>query len=140
GHVVVEDVDAAGKRAQGAGGSIVAGPMDIPDVGKILIVRDPQGAVISAFQPGAGDQMPLPEGVFVWDELYTNDVDAAKRFYGEVFGWTGEDADMGGYTYTLFKSGDTNIAGCMPIPEGEETPPHWYPYLATDNVDAATEK
>ena len=67
-------------------------------------------------------------------------MDAAKRFYGEVFGWTGEDADMGGYTYTLFKSGDTNIAGCMPIPEGEETPPHWYPYLATDNVDAATEK
>src|SRR6266480_2161726 len=138
GHVVVEDVGAAGKRAQGAGGSIIAGPMDIPEVGKILVIRDPQGAVISAFQPAAGDNMPLPEGVFVWDELYTNDVDASKRFYGDLFGWTTEDMDMGQGTYTLFKRDDTSVGGAMAVPEGEETPPHWYPYLATPDVDAST--
>src|SRR5262245_28061915 len=140
GHVVVDDLDAAGKRAQGSGGTILHGAIDIPEVGKILIVRDPQGAVISAFQPTAGSDATVPEGVFAWDELYTNDVDAAKRFYREVFGWDSDDTDMGGWTYTLFKTGETQVAGCMTIPEGEGTPPHWYPYLATDDVDAATEK
>jgi uncharacterized protein len=140
GHVVVDNADAAGKRAQGAGGSVIVDPMDIPEVGRFTIVRDPQGSVISAFQPASGSDATVPEGVFAWDELYTNDVDAAKRFYREVFGWTTEDMDMGEFTYTLFKSGDAQVAGGMTIPEGEETPPHWYPYLATDDVDATTEK
>ena len=74
GHVVVDDVDAAGKRAQSAGGSLITGPMDIPEVGRILVIRDPQGAVISAYQPAG--EMPMPEGVFGWDELITNDIDA----------------------------------------------------------------
>jgi len=138
GHVVVDDVDAAAQRAQSAGGSVLTA-MDIPEVGRITVIRDPQGATISAYQP-AGDA-PVAEGVFGWDELYTNDVDAAKRFYGELFGWTASEMDMGGgHTYTLFQVGDTSVAGCMTIEEGQETPPHWYPYLLTPDVDATTAK
>jgi uncharacterized protein len=77
---------------------------------------------------------------FVWHDLQTKDLEGAKRFYGEVFGWETDDMDMGGWSYTVFKTGETQVAGCMTIPEGEETPPHWYPYLATDDVDATTEK
>jgi predicted enzyme related to lactoylglutathione lyase len=139
GHVVVDDVDAAGKRAQSAGGSVITGPMDIPEVGRILVIRDPQGAVISAFQPAG--EMPVPEGVFGWDELITNDIDAAKRFYGDLFGWTTSEMDMGGgKTYTLFQVGETSVAGGMVAEEGQETPPHWYPYLLTPNVDETTAK
>jgi predicted enzyme related to lactoylglutathione lyase len=137
GHVVVEDVDATGDRAKQAGGSIVAEPMDIPEVGRMVVVSDPQGAAISAFQP-AGDS-PVSEGVFVWDELVTSDVEGAKPFYGELFGWASEDVDMGESTYTMFRSGKTNIAGCL-ARRDDEVPPHWYPYLATDDVDASTEK
>jgi predicted enzyme related to lactoylglutathione lyase len=113
--------------------------MDIPEVGRMAVIRDPQGAVISAFQP-AGDA-PVSQGVFVWDELYTSDVDGAKNFYRELFGWDSAGMDMGeGRTYTLFRVGEKDVGGCMAIHEGEEAPPQWYPYLATPDVDASTAK
>jgi predicted enzyme related to lactoylglutathione lyase len=138
GHVVVGDADAAGERAQGAGGSVVAGPMEIPEVGRMNVVRDPQGAVISAFQP-AGDA-PVSEGVFVWDELMTSDVEGATRFYRELFGWDSREAEMGeSGPYTLFRIGETDLAGCISN-QATQAPPHWYPYLATPDVDASASK
>ena len=35
------------------------------------------------------DGPPRP-GTFVWDELHTKDLEAAKKFYGKIFGWTGK--------------------------------------------------
>jgi predicted enzyme related to lactoylglutathione lyase len=137
GHVVVEDVEAAMQRAKGAGGEIVTGPMEIPEVGRIAVIRDPQGAVISAFEPQG--EARIPEGAFLWDELRTSDLDGAKRFYGEVFGWTAGDVEVEGQSYTLFQLGETSVAGCSTA-AGEGTPPHWAPYLATDDVDASTAK
>jgi hypothetical protein len=138
GHVVVDDADAAGKRAEEAGGSVLTA-MDIPEVGRFAIIRDPQGAVISAFAPKGGDN-PVGEGAFAWDELHTNDLQAAKRFYGEVFGWTANEQDMGGMTYVLFRAGDTDRAGAMQQMPGEQGPPSWLTYATTDDVDGATKK
>jgi len=139
GHVVVDDLDAARKRVESAGGAVVGDPMDIPEVGQILIIRDPQGAMISAYKPAS--DAPASEGVFVWDELYTSDVEAAKRFYGEVFGWTANDMPMGDGTYTMFQLGETGVAGALKIgADHQHVPPHWYPYLATADVDAKTAK
>ena len=42
-------------------------------------------------------------GFFVWYELMTSDVAAAKDFYGRVLGWRAEDVPMPGMTYTLVK-------------------------------------
>ncbi|MDQ3876409.1 MAG: VOC family protein [Actinomycetota bacterium] len=138
GHVVVDDADAAGERARSAGGAVVGEPIDVPEVGRIVVIRDPHGAAISAFQP-AGDGS-MPEGVFVWDELMTSDVEAAKRFYRELFGWESREVEMGeSGPYTLFRLGETDFAGCISN-EATEAPPHWYPYLATPDVDAATAK
>lgn len=140
GHVLVDDVDAAVARAEGAGGGTLAEPMDIPDVGRMAVLADPQGAVFSVFTPLG--EAPSSEGAFVWDELLTTDVEGAKRFYGEVVGWTTNDKDMGEMgTYTLFRrAGDVDSAGCMTMPPGVEAPPHWLTYLATDDVDATVAK
>lgn len=44
----------------------------------MAIIGDPQGAYVSAYEPqGEG---PVPEGVFVWDELATTDTDDAQAF------------------------------------------------------------
>src|SRR5690349_14712130 len=79
-------------------------------------------------------------GAFVWRELLTADVPAAKRFYGELFGWTFEDRPMGpDWFYTIVKLGDKQIAGLMDLanlPEGSPPiPPHWASYVSVDNVD-----
>jgi uncharacterized protein len=140
GHVLVDDADAAAGRAEAAGGTIVAPAMEVPEVGRMVFVADPQGATVSLFAP-AGEMTPT-EGVFVWDELVTTDVGDAKRFYGEVVGWESRDQDMGNdLTYTLFSSGGVDRAGGMRQPaESEGTPAAWLTYLATNDVDATMEK
>ena len=139
-YVVVEDADEVGSTAEANGGTTVWGPTDIADVGRLIVIADPQGAVIAAIAPFG--EAPQPEGVFVWDELLTTDVEEAKRFYGAVFGWTTSEMDVGGPAgpYTLFHAGETQVAGAMNKPgEGPPTP-MWQTYIGTADVDATTEK
>ena len=138
GHVLVEDADQALARAEKLGGKAIFGPMDIPEVGRFAVAADPQGGVVSAYAP-AGEG-PSAAGVFVWDEFLAADVEAAKAYYTEVFGWTTEAMDMaGGGTYTMFKRDGESVAGVMKNP-AEHVPPHWLTYIATGDVDATVEK
>lgn len=81
--------------------------------------------------------MSTTQGTFVWYELMTSDVDAARAFYAKVVGWTIEDSGMPGMRYLLAKVGDRDIAGLMTFPPGVQgTPPGWVGYIAVDDVDA----
>jgi predicted enzyme related to lactoylglutathione lyase len=144
GHVAVEDADESAEKVKAAGGTIYYGPSDIPEVGRFFIFADPQGAVLSAFASSGPPQGPRAEGAFVWNELATSDVDGAKKFYGDVFGWTSRDMDMGGgMTYSIFEAPGGDAGGGMPLTEDMKkhgVPPNWLAYLGTDDVDAATEK
>src|SRR5689334_4373426 len=84
-------------------------------------------------------------GRFVWRELYTRDVEAAKRFYGGLFGWSFEDSPMGpGMTYTLVKQGDRQLAGIMDITnmpgDTAQVPTHWASYISVADADQAMQK
>jgi len=46
-YVTVEDVDACVERVKKAGGTIVSEPMDMPGVGRMSTIDDPQGAQIA---------------------------------------------------------------------------------------------
>ena len=52
-YVTVENVDETAKNAKELGAKILAGPQDIPDVGRFCVIQDPQGAVLAAitYQP-----------------------------------------------------------------------------------------
>ena len=136
GFVHVEDLAATTARVESGGGSTLVPAMPIPDVGQIAVFADPQGAVFGATQ-GAGE-LPVPTGTFLWDELLALDVEAAKRFYGDVIGWTTADMDMGDMVYTLLKrSGGVDVGGLMRKPEDAPGPAAWLTYVATDDVDAS---
>jgi predicted enzyme related to lactoylglutathione lyase len=138
GHVRVEKLEDTIEKAKSAGGKLAAGPFEMPDVGRVAIVNDPQGAFVSLYQPET-DGMPAPEGVFVWDELGTTDVEGAARFYGDVFGWTTTDMgdEYGGYK--IFQLGETRVAGLMALPDAS-MPAGWQPYVAVEDADATTAK
>ena len=53
-YVSVEDVDATTAKATQLGGQIVLPPMDVPDVGRIAVLLDPQNAPFGIFKPLAG--------------------------------------------------------------------------------------
>jgi uncharacterized protein len=138
GAIGVEDVDETARKAEAAGASVVTPPTGIPDTGRFAVLADPQGAVFSVYSSASEDSSPS-EGVFVWDELHTSDVDAAKAFYGELFGWSAKDQDMGDFTYTTLESGGEQRAGAMPEPPGG-MPPMWMTYIGTDDVDATCKR
>lgn len=78
---------------------------------------------------------------FVWYELMTADVEAAKTFYRHVIGWNVQD--MPDMAYTLFLAGDTHVGGVMALPEEVRSagvPPHWIGYVAVEDVDASADR
>jgi predicted enzyme related to lactoylglutathione lyase len=50
-YFLVSDVDAAANKASQLGGHTLVAPQDIPQAGRMAIVRDPQGAVFALFKP-----------------------------------------------------------------------------------------
>jgi len=76
-------------------------------------------------------------GVFSWNELMTNDLAAAKRFYREALGWELEDHSQPGMAYTVAKNGAREVAGMMGLPpEAAGALPAWGSYVTVDDVDA----
>ncbi|NNG02225.1 MAG: VOC family protein [Desulfobacteraceae bacterium] len=87
------------------------------------------------------DEFIKKHGVISWTELTTSDVDAAKKFYSEIFGWEYEDMDSGGMPYTIAKAHGKEIAGMMITPEeADGCPPVWGSYVSVDNVDETAKK
>jgi uncharacterized protein len=79
---------------------------------------------------------------FCWNELATSNVTAAKKFYGEVFGWEFSDHEMGDMTYTMIKCNNKEFAGIWSIPKDKEKeiPPHWMAYILVENLEQSLEK
>ena len=56
-------------------------------------------------------------GVFHWNELLTNEVEAAKAFYEKTLGWSFDEMPMPGFTYHIAKAGDQVVGGLMKMPD-----------------------
>jgi predicted enzyme related to lactoylglutathione lyase len=143
-YVSVADAAATAAAVKEAGGSVMAEPMDVMGLGTMAVFADPTGAVFGIWQPGTfpGAGRVNEPGALSWNELNTRDPDAAKAFYGAVFGWGFEDHDMGEIgTYTELKVGEDSVGGMIDITgrAPDEVPPHWLAYFAVENTDAALE-
>jgi predicted enzyme related to lactoylglutathione lyase len=146
GYIYVGDVDSKAAAIETAGGKTLMAATDIPNVGRIAMVADPQGAPFYIMKPipPAGREnepstvfSPGDEGRCGWNELSTSDPVSARRFYGEQFGWTTDQfMDMGEHGEYRFidHQGLTlgAIAGAM---SGQ--PPHWRFYFRVPSIGAA---
>ena len=86
-------------------------------------------------------------GRFVWHELMTTDMDAAKAFYGKVIGWGAQKWDSTSELtppeYSMWMAGERPVGGLMLLPEEAAkmgAPPHWMAYVAVPDVDATVKK
>jgi predicted enzyme related to lactoylglutathione lyase len=88
-YVWVDSADDTAAKARVAGGTVVAEPFDVFDAGRMAVLSDPEGATFCVWQaknnPGA--QVVNEHGSLNFNGLATRDVEAAKRFYGAIFGW-----------------------------------------------------
>ena len=146
GYLNARDVDAKVVEIESAGGKTLMGATDIPNVGRIAMVADPQGAPFYVMKPippeGKENQAstvfsPTDQGRCAWNELSTSDPVAARQFYGQQFGWTSDNfmpmGEHGEYRF-IDNEGLTlgAIAGAM---EGQH--PHWRFYFRVPSVGSA---
>jgi predicted enzyme related to lactoylglutathione lyase len=82
-------------------------------------------------------------GKFVWHDLVTTDLEADKRFYTGLFGWTYEQRrGPNGNPYTLAKSGDRFVAGMVvePQPKDGGVISRWLGYLSVPDLGLAVKQ
>ena len=106
--VWVESADETSKRVQGAGGAILAEPFDVLQAGRMATFADPERAVFSVWQAKEhkGARLVNEPVSLNFNALHTRDAEAAKRFYGAVFGWETLTLPAGGETWTMPGYGD----------------------------------
>ena len=125
---------------------VISAVIDIPTVGRMQMMTDPQGAAFYIYEPSEDE--PEPEGPAEigeasWLELMTTDAPAAMTFYSQVFGWQPSEAmDMGPLgTYQMFNRPHGMIGGMMnKPPEMAHVPPNWQIYFRVPDINAAVER
>jgi predicted enzyme related to lactoylglutathione lyase len=141
--VKVDDADATAAKAKALGGR-AKDAFDIGENGRMAECFDPNGAEIDVWQPKIEQATiadPSHHGAPSWFETYTPDIDAGKKFYTELFGWTAQTMPMPGMDYTVFNLGDKMIAGMMEPNAGmKDMPPHWATYFTVNDADETAKK
>jgi predicted enzyme related to lactoylglutathione lyase len=137
----VDDVDRKVDAVRAAGGEIITPPTDLQSRGRLAVIRDAEGALVGLLETRDGDPPDREAGIgdFLWDELWTSDVDSAAAFYAELGGLTAETVETGDRAeargYRLLKSGGSPRAGILPNPlVGLD--PVWVSYIRTEDPAA----
>jgi uncharacterized protein len=143
------DTGATAEAVRGAGGSVVAEPMDVMDLGRMAVFADSSGVPFATWQPGTNHGLDVVSDPYsvCWLELYTPDPAGALDFYRQVFGWgsTVMPLPEGDGDYVMVHPGGENpdamFGGIVPIAlDPLEDTPHWLPYFEVPDCDAVTAK
>ena len=139
-YFTVLSADETAKKAKSAGGAVVVEPFDVMDYGRMAVVRGPEGAAFSVWQPGThwGFQRVGEDNTAGWTELQTPDAAKSTRFLVALFGWGLKEDPKG--AYTEFKVAGQSIGGIRPMSPDEHLPPHWLIYFQLADCDATVKK
>ena len=141
-YIGVDDVDASVEKVKAAGGDVVMPAWTIDGIGRMAMVRDPQGLPFYVMRGASeGDSTAFDRaglGKCNWNELTTDDQQGALKFYAEVFGWEYPDkmpmGEMGDYVFIT--AAGTPIGAIMQRPK-DSPPANWRFYFRSPDIDAA---
>lgn len=145
-YIGVPNLEETVAQIEKSGGRAHTDVISIPEVGRIQLMQDPQGAVFYIIEPSSDEHRPETEpeiGEASWHELMTTDWRAAMKFYADVFHWQpSESIDMGAEgTYQMFNRPHGMIGGMMnKPPQMADVPPNWQIYFRVPDVHAAAER
>jgi predicted enzyme related to lactoylglutathione lyase len=165
-YIWVDSADESAAKIRACGGQVLTEPFDVMDAGRMAVVADPEGAVFSVWQAKEhkGAQIVNEHGSLNFNNLNTRDVESAKVFYSQVFGWKLFDFGGGGVGWALpgyaefLEQRDPGmrermteagapegfadvVAGITPLGDDQpDVPAHWGVAFAVDDADAAAAK
>ena len=140
-YIKVDDAEAALARVAEAGGTPMGPVVKVSSAGYLAVAADPTGAVVILWEPidHQGAHFVNEHGTMCWNELVTDDIEAAMSFYSKLLGWTA--APVGAGELVGIRQGDDFIGSATPVPEGLQVPGGcWAVYFAVDDCDAAVEQ
>jgi predicted enzyme related to lactoylglutathione lyase len=137
----VPDIEQAKTFATANGAEIILPIRELPDLGKRLLMRDPQGALVALLETTRGDpaDRALSPGEFFWMDLFTTDRRAAADFYRDLAGYEVDERQFSELTRLVLASQGYARAGIAPLPE-EVDRPGWLPYVLVEDVRATAER
>ena len=140
GSIGTSDVDVTVAQAVALGARVVQPSADMPNVGRIALLADPQGAMFGVYKPAqkpsAGD---APRGGYSWHEFAASELESAFSFYQALFGWQVLDRmPMGPLgVYLLFGRNGKQEGGMYRIAAGKSQPVGWLSYVSHKSADEA---
>lgn len=128
----VGNIGAAVSRVRSNGGEILTPPTDVGSRGTLAVITSPDKAILALLEAREGDPEESEPDVdgWLWDELWTNDVQSATAFFTQVAGMQYEDhaVEDTQRNYRVLKSGDAPRAAVLDNPF-EGVLPVWVNYL-----------
>ena len=161
-YVQVDSADETAAGVKAAGGATLTEPFDVMDAGRMAVFTDPEGAVFCVWEPRQhkGARVINEHGALNFNGLATADVEAAKAFYGSVFGWRVLGVGDNFQAWALPAYGDhleelqpgnrqrtaemgapgfeDVVASIEPLQPG--VPPHWSVTFMVDGADEIAKK
>ena len=139
----VDDIDAAVARVVADGGEVLTPPTEFASRGMLAVVADPSRALFAMIQTRDGDpaERQSEYNDWLWNELWTDDVDRATSFYQQVAGFQTEDhpIDNTDNKYRVLKADGKPRVGVLANPfEGEH--PVWVNYIRVEDPSAVTSR
>jgi len=142
--LATDDTDATADKIKGAGGQVLAGPMDVMEEGRMAVAMDPAGAAFALWQGGntTGLGVANEPGTLAWNEQMSRDLLGSQAFYQAVFGYGYQDISGDGFKYATLMVDGHEVGGIGEYPAGTpaEVPAAWATYFAVTDTDAAMAK
>jgi uncharacterized protein len=143
-YLATDDADATAAKVKGAGGQLLAEPMDVMSEGRMAIALDTAGAAFGIWQGEntTGIGVANEPGTLSWNEQMSREWDASKAFYQAVFGYAYQDMSSEGFKYATLLVDDHEVGGIGEYPEGTPAglPATWTAYFRVTDTDAAVAK
>ena len=142
-YLATDDADATAGKVAPAGGSVLAEPFDVMDVGRMSVAADPGGAAFGIWQARSHTGMGLANepGAVCWNENMSRSFDANEAFYTKVFGYSYDDMSSNDFKYATFKTTGDPMGGIGDLGTSApaETPAYWMTYFGVEDADEAAE-
>lgn len=132
-YVFVADGEETAKRARELGASVLAGPLDVLDLGRLTILEDPLGTRFGTWQAGrlgVDFQLRDQPGCASWFEHVSAEPERAAAFYADLFGWTRRPLAAPAGQRVLLELHGAPVAGCSTAPGAlEKLAPEWLAFF-----------
>ncbi|MEO8209213.1 MAG: VOC family protein [bacterium] len=129
------------KKSRTGGSNLIVKPVELEGRGNVALLTDPQGAYFAIIKSSNGDPVRTdpPEFDFLWNELWSNDIQKSADFYKMIFNSQVEDKKDDERPYIILKNNGKLSSGIIKNPV-EDVRNNWVQYIRVSDVKKTEQK